>query len=72
MRSESEARGTWDRLRQHNSDMLGKLSGVPIRADLGDKGVYYRIQTGPVADPSAAGRICGELRQRHLACVIVR
>lgn len=72
LRSESEARGTWDRLRQRNADLLGKLSGVPIRADLGDKGVYYRIETGPVADPSTADRICGELRQRHLACVIVR
>jgi hypothetical protein len=72
MRSESEARGTWDRLRQKNADLLGGLSGVAIRADLGDRGVYYRIQTGPVANPSTADRICGELRQRHLACVIVR
>jgi hypothetical protein len=72
VRSESEARGTWDRLKQRNADLLGKLSGGTIRAELGDKGVYYRIQTGPVADPSTADRICGELRQRHLACVIVR
>ncbi|MFZ3235372.1 MAG: SPOR domain-containing protein, partial [Stellaceae bacterium] len=72
VRSESEARGTWDRLKHNNADLLGKLSSAPIRADLGDKGVYYRIQTAPVADPSIADRICGELRQRHLACVIIR
>lgn len=72
VRSESEARGTWDRLKHQNADLLGHLSGTAIRADLGDKGVYYRIQAGPVADASAADRICGELRQRGLGCIIVR
>ena len=41
------------------------LTAMAIRADLGDKGVYYRIQTAPVADTATAERICGELRQRH-------
>ncbi len=72
VRSETEARGEWQRLKHQNADLLGKLSGVAIRADLGDKGIYYRIQAGPVADASIADRICGELRQRRLACVIVR
>jgi hypothetical protein len=70
--SESEARGEWERLKRKNQDLLGNLSAVAVRADLGDKGVYYRIQAGPVADPSTADRVCGELRQRHLACLIVR
>jgi hypothetical protein len=72
VRSESEARGEWDRLKHKNADLLGNLSGVATRADLGDKGIYYRIQAGPVADASIADRICGELRQRRLACIIVR
>jgi cell division septation protein DedD len=72
VRSQTEARGTWERLKHKNADLLGNLSAVAIRADLGDKGVYYRIQAGPVADASTADRICGELRQRRLACVIVR
>ncbi len=72
VRSESEAHGVWDRLKHANADLLGHLSGVAVRADLGDKGVYYRIQAGPIADPSTADRLCAELRQRHLACMIVR
>jgi sporulation related protein len=72
VRSESQARGEWDRIKHQNADLLGKLSAVAIRSDLGDKGVYYRIQAGPVTDASAADRICGALRQRHLACIIVR
>lgn len=72
VRSENEARVAWERLKHKNADLLGRLSGVAIRADLGDKGIYYRIQAGPVADASAADHICGELRQRHLGCIIVR
>jgi hypothetical protein len=71
VRSAGGARLEWDRIRQRNSDLLGALSASPVRADLGDKGVYYRIQTGPIAF-SAADRICGALKARKLGCVIVR
>jgi hypothetical protein len=72
VRTESQARGEWERLKHQNADLLGRLSGVAIRADLGDKGVYYRIMVGPIADPSTADRLCAGLRQRHLACMIAR
>ena len=72
VRSEEVAREEWARIKRSNPDLLGRLTAVAIRADLGDKGVYYRIQAGPVGDPATAERLCGELRQRHLACIIVR
>jgi SPOR domain len=72
VRSAGVARTDWDRIKRSNVDLLGHLSAFAVRADLGDKGVYYRIQTGPVADMAHADRICGELRQRHLACMVVR
>jgi hypothetical protein len=72
VRSADAARGEWERLKRDNHDLLGSMSAVAIRADLGDKGVYYRIQAGPIADASTADRICGELRQRRLPCIIVR
>ena len=72
VRSEGVAREEWARIKRSNPDLLGRLTAVAIRADLGDKGVYYRIQAGPVGDPATAERLCGELRQRHLPCIIVR
>ena len=66
------AREEWDRIKRMNPDLLGHLTAVAVRADLGDKGVYYQIQTGPIGDASAAERLCGELRQRHLGCITVR
>ena len=71
VRSAGAARVEWDRVRRRNSDLLGALSASPVRADLGDKGVYYRIQTGPIGY-LAADRICGALRARKVGCVIVR
>ena len=72
VRSEDAARQEWERIKRKNSDLLGSLSATPVRADLGDKGIYYRILAGPVADPAAAERICGELKQRNIGCIIAR
>ena len=72
VRSAGMARAEWDRLKRTNPDLLGHLTAAAVRADLGDKGVYYRIQTGPLGDAAIAERLCGELRQRHLDCMIVR
>ncbi len=69
MRSEQAAQHEWDRLRRANPDLLGSLTASPVRTDLGERGVYYRIQTGPIAD---AERICGELKQRNVTCLITR
>ncbi len=72
VRSAGMARAEWDRIKRTNPDLLGHLTAVAVRADLGDRGVYYRIQTGPIADSAIAERVCGELRQRRLGCIIVR
>jgi cell division septation protein DedD len=69
LRSEQAAQHEWDRLRRANSDLLGSLTANSVRTDLGEKGVYYRIQTGPIAD---AERICSELKQRNVGCLIAR
>jgi SPOR domain len=71
VRSESGAHLEWRRIRAKNTDLLGGFSASAVRADLGDRGTYYRIETGPIGDLAAA-RICGELRQRKVGCVIVR
>jgi hypothetical protein len=72
LRSEEAARQEWERIKHKNADLLGSLSASAVRADLGDKGIYYRIQTGPVAEPASAERICGELKQRNIGCIIAR
>jgi len=69
VRSEEAARQEWDRIRRANPDLFANVSATPVRADLGDKGVFYRLLTGPIAD---ADRICGELKRRNIGCIIAR
>jgi SPOR domain len=72
VRSQDGARQEWERIKRKNPDLLGSLSATPVRADLGEKGVFYRIQTAPVADPAIAERLCSELKQRNIGCIIAR
>ena len=64
LRSPEAAREEWARLKRDNTDLLGRLRAVAIRTDLGDKGIYYRVEAGPFADAAVAERLCSELRRR--------
>lgn len=72
VRTPDEARTAWARMKRDNADLLGNLRGVAVRTDLGDKGIYYRIEAGPLQDGAVAARLCGELKQRGLGCILAR
>jgi SPOR domain len=72
LRSPEAARREWQRLRRDNPDLLGRLHAVAVRTDLGEKGIYYRIEAGPLADAAAAERLCSELRHRKFGCILAR
>ncbi|WP_336080817.1 SPOR domain-containing protein [Thalassospira sp. CH_XMU1448-2] len=72
VRDESGASAEWKRLSSKNNDLLGSLQMFVQRTDLGDKGVFYRLQAGPLADAAAAEKLCSDLKQRNVGCLIVR
>jgi hypothetical protein len=72
LRSPEAARDEWARLKRENPDLLGKLTAVAVRADLGEQGIYYRIQAGSFGDAAAAEKLCGELKRRKLGCILAR
>lgn len=71
-RSADEAKGAWARLRDKNADVLGPLSPSVARANLGDRGTFYRLRAGPVASESKARSICDSLSARGVSCLVVR
>jgi len=71
LRTPDEARDEWQRVKRDNSDLLGKFTAVAVRADLGDRGVWYRVEVGPVGDKAAALRLCKALKERDLGCQLV-
>ena len=71
-RSAEAAEGDWDRFSTREESLLGSLDHLIVRADLGKKGIYYRLQAGPLDGPGAARAMCNKLQQRKLGCLVVR
>ncbi|MEI6557778.1 MAG: SPOR domain-containing protein [Rhodospirillaceae bacterium] len=68
---EADAQSEWRRLQSRHRDLLGSLSLSVVRADLGDKGVYYRLQAGPL-DEARARAICDQLKSQNVGCQLAR
>ncbi|MBC7137112.1 MAG: SPOR domain-containing protein [Oceanibaculum nanhaiense] len=72
VRSDEAAKQEWNRLKNRYKEELGALSLTVQRVDLGaGKGVYHRIQAGPL-DEAAAERACTALKAKNQACLVVR
>jgi hypothetical protein len=72
LRTPDEAREEWARLKRENGDLLGKFTAVAVKADLGERGIYYRVEAGPVGDREAAIRLCKALKERGFGCSLVQ
>ena len=72
VRSEEAAKQEWNRLKNRYKEELRALTLTVQRVDLGaGKGVYYRIQAGPLNE-AAAERTCAALKAKNHACLVVR
>lgn len=69
-RSEAEALAVWGRLTNQEKELLGSLTHRIVKADLPEKGVYYRLRVGPLEDRAAAKRLCGQLNGRGRDCFV--
>jgi len=68
--SEAEAKTEWGRLKGAHHE-LAELSPDIMRADLGAKGVFWRIRGGPL-DEAQARVLCAELTKQSQGCIVVR
>lgn len=67
-----QAQAAWSRLRGNNGDLLAGLNPSYARADLGAKGVVYRLRAGPVQGETRARALCSQLAGRKVDCMVVR
>ena len=70
-RAATAAKAEGERLKQKYADVLGKLTVNVMRADLGAKGVFYRIRLGPAQDKAQAQAICATLSKRGQGCLVI-
>ena len=70
VKNEDVAKSTWARLQSAHGEQLANLRMQAARVDLGDKGVWYRVQAGPL-DEKQAQSVCSTLKGRRADCVTV-
>ena len=72
VKSDQSARKEWLRLQKVHHALFGDLALDVQRADLGDRGIFYRIRTGPFPNRATAQDMCGQIKAAKLACLVVR
>jgi hypothetical protein len=71
-RNEADAQASYRVLQGKFPTALGSRSPTIKRADLGEKGVYYRAMVGPFGSPEEASQFCGNLKSAGGQCVVQR
>jgi hypothetical protein len=71
-RSEAEAQAAFRALRAKFPAQLSGREPIIHRADLGDKGTYYRALVGPFASAEQAAGICSGMKAAGGNCIVQR
>ena len=69
-RSEAEAQSSFRDLQAKYPSVLGGRQPMVRRADLGEKGVYYRAMVGPFASADQATELCSDLKAAGGSCIV--
>lgn len=69
-RNEADAQASYRALQGKFPSVLGSRAPLIKRADLGDKGVYYRAMVGPFGSSEEAAQVCGNLKTAGGQCVV--
>ncbi len=72
-RSLNAAMQGWRIIQTAHADLLTGLEPTVIGVDLGTgRGIFHRLQAGPLADVASANRLCESLRALKQGCLVVR
>jgi hypothetical protein len=71
-RSEGDAQASFRALQTKFPSVLGSRAPLIKKADLGDKGTYYRAMVGPFGSQDEASQVCGNLKSAGGQCVVQR
>lgn len=73
LKSYDMAEAEWKRILKKNVEIVGELEPLIQKIDLGEEqGIYYRLRTGPFETPEKASKVCSQLKEQKVECVVVR
>lgn len=70
VQSEARAKDEWNRLQDRHGELLGDMNLLLDRADLGERGIFFRLQTGPFPNRVTAKDMCSQLKAAALECIV--
>ena len=70
VKSESRAVEEWTRLKSRNDQLLGDMNLILQRVELGERGVFFRMQTGPFPNRTTAQDMCRQLKAADMDCIV--
>ncbi|SBV93596.1 putative Cell division protein FtsN [uncultured Alphaproteobacteria bacterium] len=71
LKDEAGAEQAWQRAVK-SAPELGKLNHEIVRADLGAKGVFYRLRAGGFSAREQADGLCASLKAKGVGCVVAK
>jgi hypothetical protein len=72
LRAKEAAQPAWARLQKAHPALLGSRELAIQKVDLGDRGIFYRVQAGFFADRAGARDTCNALKARGQDCLVVK
>ena len=70
-KNQTEALASFADMQQKYPTLLANYRPIVQKADLGSKGTWYRLRIGPIADKTAAGKLCSQLKSQGLPDCLV-
>lgn len=71
-RSQVDADNVWATIQRKFPSLVSGTYADVKRADLGDKGIYYRTRVAGIADKSAAQTLCASFKAAGQACFVAK
>jgi cell division septation protein DedD len=71
-RSEEDVQAIWKKVKSENGSLLGAAQLNVEKADLGAKGLFYRLQVANIKTESEARKICQKLIENKQGCFVVK
>ncbi len=72
LRAEDGARPAWARLQKAHPALLGDRELTIQEVDLGDRGIFFRVQAGFFTDRAGARGLCSALKTRGQDCLVAK
>ncbi|MCH8002543.1 MAG: SPOR domain-containing protein [Proteobacteria bacterium] len=72
LRARDGTRPAWARLQRAHPMLLGDRELTVQEVDLGERGIFYRVQAGFFPDRAGASALCRALKARQQDCLVVK